>query len=112
MSHRPSISLSAAAYSRMSDAARARGVSRSSIVEAALADLPSVEVEPREVVPVSHRIYAMGGKRARRECTPIADTIEAAILAALDDADRFPAREAGWRKRRKPMVAHAHRITR
>lgn len=47
-------------------------------------------------------------KRARRECAPIADTIEAAILAALDDAERFPTRQPGWRQRRKPMVAHAH----
>ena len=104
MSDRPSISLSASAYWRLSEAARTRGVSMSSIVEAACADLPAIEGEPREVLPVSHRIYAMGGKRARRIHQPINDTIDAAILAALDDAERFP---AVARKRRRPMVAHA-----
>jgi hypothetical protein len=104
MSDRPSISLSASAFARLSGAARTRGVSMSALVEAALVDLPPADVEPREVIAVSHRIYAMGGKLARRECQPINDTIEAAILAALDDAERF---HAVARKRRRPMVAHA-----
>lgn len=105
MSDRPSISLSASAHWRLSEAAAARGVSMSSIVEAACADLPAVDGEPREVIAVSHRLYAMGGKVARREGLPIADTIEAAIERALDDAERFP---VAVRKKRRPMVAHAH----
>ena len=104
MSDRPSISLSASAHWRLSEAAKARGVSMASIVEAACADLPAGEGGPREVLPVSHRLYAMGGKVARRECLPIADTIEDAIIAALDDAERFP---QVARKKRRPMVAHA-----
>ena len=104
MSDRPCVSISASFHWRLSEAATTRGVSMSSIVEAACADLPPADVEPREVIAVSHRIYAMGGKVARREGQPINDTIDAAILAALDDAEQFP---AVVRKRRRPMVAHA-----
>ena len=104
MSDRAHVSISASAHWRLSEAARARGVSMSSIVEAALADLPPADVEPREVIAVSHRIYAMGGKLARRLHQPINDTIDAAILDALDDAEQFPAKA---RKVRRPMVAHA-----
>lgn len=109
MRHLPSISISGSAYRRLEAATRARGVSMASIVEAACADLPPVDVEPREVLPVSHRIYAVAGKVARREIRPIADTIEAAILAAIDDAERYP---IVARKKRRPMVAHANRSNR
>lgn len=98
------VSVSAATFARLAAARASRGVSIASLVEAALADLPPTEVEPREVLPISHRLYAMAGKVARRKCQPIVEAFEAALIAALDDAERFPARRV---KRRRPMVAHA-----
>ena len=98
------VSVSGATHARLSTAARTRGVSLASIVEAALADLPATVVEPREVLPISHRLYAMAGKVARRRTLPIAEAFERALVAALDDAEQFPARRS---KRRRPMVAHA-----
>ena len=102
------VSVSAAFHARLSAAAATRGVSLASLVEAALADLPATVVEPREVLPISHRLYAMAGKVARRRTLPIAEAFEAALIAALDDAEQFPARRSN---RRRPMVAHASRRT-
>ena len=102
------VSVSAAFHARLSAAAATRGVSLASIVEAALADLPPAITEPREVLPISHRLYAMAGKVARRRTLPIAEAFEAALIAALDDAEQFPARRSN---RRRPMVAHASRRT-
>ena len=101
------ISVSAPLYARLAAARTSRGVSIASLVEAALADLPPTVVEPREVLPISHRLYAMAGKVARRRTLPIAEAFERALVAALDDADRFPERRTV--KRRRPMVAHASR---
>lgn len=98
------ISVSAATYARLAAARSIRGVSIASLVEAALADLPPTDVEPREVLPISDRLYAMSGKVARRRRVPIVEAFEAALVAALDDAARFPARRSN---RRRPMVAHA-----
>jgi len=100
------VSISGALHARLSAAAHARGVSLASIVEAALADLPPT-VEPREVLPISHRLYAMAGKVARRRTLPIVEAFERALIAALDDAERFPPRPRRTCKR--PRVAHASR---
>lgn len=102
------VSVSAAFHARLSAAAATRGVSLASIVEAALADLPPAITEPREVLPISHRLYAMAGKVARRRTLPIAEAFEAALIAALDDAERFPARPRRTCKR--PRVAPARRV--
>lgn len=99
------VSVSGATHARLSAAARTRGVSLASIVEAALADLPPAITEPREVMPISHRLYAMAGKVARRRRQPIVEAFEAALIAALDDAERFPARPRKTCKH--PRVAHA-----
>lgn len=101
------VSVSAATYARLAAARASRGVSISSIVEAALADLPAAEVEPREVLAISHRLYAMTGKAARRRTLPIAEAFEAALVVALDDAERFPTRPR--RTNKHPRVAHASR---
>lgn len=98
------VSVSAPLYARLAAARASRGISIAALVEAALSDLPPTEVGPREVLPISHRLYAMSGKVARRRTLPIAEAFEAALVAALDDAERFPARRS---KRRRPMVAHA-----
>ena len=99
------VSISAAFHARLSAAADARGVSLASIVEAALADLPPTVTEPREVLPISHRLYAMAGKVARRRTLPIAEAFERALIAALDDAERYPAPKR--RTCKHPRVAHA-----
>lgn len=101
------VSISGALHARLSAAARTRGVSLASIVEAALADLPPTVVEPREVLPISHRLYAMAGKVARRRTLPIAEAFERALVAALDDAERYPPKPRRTCKR--PRVAHAAR---
>lgn len=101
------VSISGALHARLSAAARARGVSLASLVEAALADLPPTVVEPREVLPISHRLYAMSGKVARRRTLPIAEAFEAALIAALDDAERYPPKPR--RTNKHPRVAHASR---
>lgn len=101
------VSISGALHARLSAAAHTRGVSLASIVEAALANLPPTVVEPREVLPISHRLYAMAGKVARRRTLPIAEAFERALVAALDDAERFPPKPRRTCKR--PRVAHASR---
>jgi len=101
------VSVSAKLYARLTSAREARGVSLASLVEAALADLPPAITEPREVMPISHRLYAMAGKVARRRRQPIVEAFEAALIAALDDAERYP--DPSKRARRAPMVAHASR---
>ena len=101
------VSVSAAFHARLSAAAATRGVSLASIVEAALADLPPAITEPREVLPISHRLYAMAGKVARRRTLPIAEAFEAALIAALDDAERYPPKPR--RTNKHPRVAHASR---
>ena len=95
------------AHVSISGALHARGVSLASLVEAALADLPPTVVEPREVMPISHRMYAMSGKVARRRTLPIAEAFEAALIAALDDAERYPPKPR--RTNKHPRVAHASR---
>ena len=99
------VSISGALHARLSAAAHARGVSLASIVEAALADLPPTVVEPREVLPISHRLYATAGKVARRRTLPIVEAFEAALIAALDDAERYP--PTPRRTNKHPRVAHA-----
>ena len=99
------VSISGALHARLSAAAHARGVSLASIVEAALADLPPTVVEPREVLPISHRLYATAGKVARRRTLPIVEAFEAALIAALDDAERYPPKPR--RTNKHPRVAHA-----
>lgn len=101
------VSVSASLYARLAAARATRGVSITSLVEAALADLPPTEVEPREVLPISHRLYAMSSKVARRRTLPIAEAFELALIAALDDAEQFPARPR--RTCKHPRVAHASR---
>lgn len=101
------ISVSAPLYARLAAARASRGVSLASIVEAALADLPPTVVEPREVLPISHRLYAMAGKVARRRTLPIAEALERALIAALDDAERYPPKPR--RTCKHPRVAHASR---
>ena len=101
------VSVSAKLYARLTSARAARGVSLASLVEAALADLPPTVVEPREVLPISHRLYAMSGKVARRRTLPIAEAFEAALIAALDDAERYPPKPR--RTNKHPRVAHASR---
>lgn len=101
------VSISGALHARLSAAAHTRGVSLASIVEAALADLPPTVVEPREALPISHRLYAMAGKVARRRTLPIAEALERALIAALDDAERYPPKPRRTCKR--PRVAHASR---
>lgn len=101
------VSVSAKLYARLTAARAARGVSLASLVEAALADLPPTVVEPREVLPISHRLYAMSGKVARRRTLPIAEAFEAALIAALDDAERYPPKPR--RTNKHPRVAHASR---
>lgn len=107
MSRDGCVSVPAARYAKIAEVAGSRGVSISSIVEAALADLPPAITEPREVLPISHRLYAMASKVARRRRQPIAKAFEDALAAALDDAERYPA--PAKRARRAPMVAHASR---
>jgi hypothetical protein len=101
------VSVSAKLYARLTSAREARGVSITSLVEAALADLPPTEVEPREVLPISHRLYATAGKVARRRTLPIVEAFEAALIAALDDAERYPPKPR--RTNKHPRVAHASR---
>lgn len=101
------VSISGALHARLSTAAHTRGVSLASIVEAALADLPPTVVEPREVLPISHRLYATAGKVARRRTLPIVEAFEAALIAALDDAERYPPKPR--RTNKHPRVAHASR---
>ena len=99
------VSVSAAVHARIAARADRDGVTKSSIVEAALADLPPAITEPREVLPISHRLYAMSGKVARRRRQPIVEAFESALIAALDDAERFP--PAKRRTCKRPRVAHA-----
>mgnify|MGYP000116564233 CR=1 FL=1 len=101
------VSVSASLYARLAAARATRGVSITSLVEAALADLPPTEVEPREVLPISHRLYATAGKVARRRTLPIVEAFEAALIAALDDAERYPPKPR--RTNKHPRVAHASR---
>lgn len=101
------VSVSASTYARLSAAAKDRCVSVRSLVEAALGDLPPTVVEPREVLPISHRLYAMAGKVARRRTLPIAESFERALVAALADAEQFPVRPR--RTNKHPRVAHASR---
>lgn len=101
------VSISGALHARLSAAAHTRGVSLASIVEAAIADLPPTVVEPREALPISHRLYAMAGKVARRRTLPIAEALERALIAALDDAERYPPKPR--RTCKHPRVAHASR---
>ena len=101
------VSVSGALHARLSTAARTRGVSLAAIVEAALADLPPTVAEPREVLPISHRLYATAGKVARRRTLPIVEAFEAALIAALDDAERYPPKPR--RTCKHPRVAHASR---
>jgi hypothetical protein len=51
--------------------------------------------------------YVAVGKVARAQRRTFSDVLEAAIVRALDDAERFPAPTK--RARRAPMVAHASR---
>lgn len=104
------VSVSAVFHARLSAAAATRGVSLASIVEAALADLPPAITEPREVMPISHRLYAMAGKVARRRRQPIVEAFEAALIAALDDAARWIEPPGKSRRTvRTPRVDHASR---
>lgn len=108
--HRKSISVSGATYARLAARADRDGLSVSSVLESAIGYLPSSGPLPEvAAVPVSVEMWMRVGAVARRKRVPFAEVLDAAILRAIDDAERFPGRPVkGWRKRR-PMVAHASR---
>lgn len=101
------VSVSAKLYARLTAARAARGVSITSIVEAALAELHPVDAP---AVPVSAEVYRSVGKVARREGLPMSDVLDAAITKLLDDAARW-CEAPGRSKRapRTPRVDHAYR---
>lgn len=108
--HCKSISISGATFARLKARADRDGLSISSVLESAIGYLPSSGPLPEvAAVPVSLDLYLRVGKIARRRWLPFAEVLDAAILRALDDAEAFPRRAKGWRQRRTPMVAHAHR---
>ena len=108
--HCKSISVSARTFARLAARAKADGVSISSVLESAIGYLPSSGPLPDvAAVPVSLDMYLRVGKIARRKWLPFAEVMDAAIVRALDDAERFPA--PAKRARRAPMVAHASRRT-
>ena len=103
------VSVSAAVHARIAARADRDGVTKSSIVEAAIARaLDGVIDAP--AVPVSVEIYHAVGKVARHNGEPMADALDRAIVAALDDADRWVEPPSASRRAcRTPMVDHARR---
>jgi len=101
------VSVSAKLYARLTAARAARGVSITSIVEAALAELHPVDAP---AVPVSAEVYRAVGNVARRDGRPMAEVLDAAINKLLDDAARW-CEAPGRSKRapRTPRVDHAYR---
>lgn len=88
----------------LKSASRARRLSITEIVESALAELAPVDVA---VVDVTPELYRTINTIARRRGVPMAEVMDAAITAKLDDAARWI--EPPGKPRRKPMVAHASR---
>lgn len=103
--NKASISISGALKTRLDVYCGVAGVTATSVIERVLRDLPSV-ADDRVVIDVPAGLYRRAGKIARRRVAPISDTIEAAILRALDDAERWPTHLP---RRRKPRVDHASR---
>ena len=99
------ISISRAAYDQIAAAAKARGIAIAELVRQAL-DGQLVEVDA-PAVPVTLASYVAIGKVARAQWRTFSDVLEVAIVRALDDAERFPARPR--RTNKHPRVAHASR---
>ena len=99
------VSISSAAYDRFAAGARARGITIAELVRQAL-DGTFVEVDA-PAVPMTLESYVAVGKVARAQRRTFSDVLEAALVAALDDAERFPVRPR--RTNKHPRVAHASR---
>lgn len=102
-----SISVSGSTYDRMKLRAERDGVAVSCVLESALGYLPSSGPLPEvAAVDVSLDLYQRVGKVARRLHRSYLETLDSAILRALDDAEAYPARR---KAKRRPMVDHARR---
>lgn len=105
MSARAFVSVPGDAYAALQERARAEGRSVSALVEALVADLP--DAPELAVVPVEDDLYRRIGAIARRGHRSVASVFEAAVLAALADAEAYPPRPR--RTCQRPQVAHAYR---